>query len=461
VRNSRLLVALVASGAILALGVAGLAWTLAAGSSEAQQGTMHNCPSSGKWSIAVWEGDDGAGVDEALATCTEEVAAAYALDPDTGQWSRWFTGKLDVSNLSSVDNMEGVLALGGTTAPGTPSLSAGWTKIEPGGDTICATGTPYAFFVHPGTVNRLVVYFEGGGTCWNDITCSDPGPNFSATVSEAHNPANHPQGMFELDNPDNPFKDWFQVYVPSCTGDAHLGNATATYHWGGKEYTINYKGFVNASAVLNWIQAGFSEPEKLFVAGCSAGVSGSAYGAAYIHALYPDVPLYQLGDSGVNLMGDDFLQNIAQTWGVVQNLPDWIPALQVPVTELQVPKAYTALANYYASDRWAQYNTAHDDLQTMAYLLMGGTGQDWSQLMMTSIDEIQDATTNFEAYTAPGVIHCITPLDIFYTREVNGVKFVDWLDAMVNDQAWNSVKCTDCETDPEAGSPGWIWPEHP
>src|SRR4030067_2572379 len=84
---------LVASGAILALGVAGLAWTLAAGSSEAQQGAMHNCPDSGKWSIAVWEGDDAAGLDQALATCDGEVAAAYALDPDTGQWSHWFAGK--------------------------------------------------------------------------------------------------------------------------------------------------------------------------------------------------------------------------------------------------------------------------------------------------------------------------------------------------------------------------------
>ena len=112
-------------------------------------------------------------------------------------------------------------------------------------------------------------------------------------------------------------------------------------------------------------------------------------------------------------------------------------------------KLYTELANYYASDRWALYNTAHDLLQTFAHAATGGTG-DWGQLMLASIDEIQDATTNFEAYTAPGKLHCITPVDIFYTREVNGVKFVDWLDAMVNDQAWDSVTCTDCETDPEA-----------
>ncbi|MCJ7810722.1 MAG: pectinacetylesterase family protein, partial [Dehalococcoidia bacterium] len=61
-----------------------------------------------------------------------------------------------------------------TTAgtPQTPELTSGWTKIAPGGETICSRGTPFAYFVHPGTVNRLVVYFQGGGACWNDTTCS-------------------------------------------------------------------------------------------------------------------------------------------------------------------------------------------------------------------------------------------------------------------------------------------------
>ena len=448
-RTSRLLAVLVASGVILALGVAGLAWTLAAGSSEAQQGTMHNCPNSGKWSIAVWEGDDAAGVDQALATCTGEVAAAYAIDPDTGQWSHWFAGEPDISNLSSVDNMGGVLALGATTTPSTPNLSAGWTKIEPGGDTLCATGTPYAFYVHPGTVNRLVVSFEGGGACWDDNTCSNPGLYYDDAVDETDNPANHAEGLADLDNPENPFKDWYQVFVPYCTGDIHWGNATTTYHWGGVDHTINHKGFANVSAVLDWIQAGFSKPAKLFVTGFSAGAYGSVMGAAYIHALYPDVPLYQMGDAGAGVITEDFFNSGFPNWGAAETIPDWIPGLDIDWTELTMAKLYTELANYYSSDRWAQYNTANDEDQRFFYSAMGGTG-DWGQMMMASIDGIQDAATNFKAYTAPGEIHCITPWDIFYTREVNGVKFVDWLDAMVNDQPWDSVTCTDCETDPEA-----------
>jgi len=356
-----------------------------------------------------------------------------------------------------------VLALGAAAAtPGTPTLPAGWTKIEPGGDTICATGAPYAFFVHPGTVNRLVVYFEGRGDspddggCWDDMTCSAAGVAYDDTVDETDNPGNNPLGMFDLDNPDNPFKDWFQIFVPLCTADLHWGNATTAYHWGGEDFAINHSGFVNVSAVLDWIQTGFSEPEKFFVAGCCAGAYGAVYGAAHLHALYPDVPLYQLSDAGAGMTTDDFFQKSSQSWGTAATIPDWIPALQVPVTELTMADTYIALANYYASDRWAQYNTAHDEHQTFVYAYIGGTG-DWGQLMLASIDEIQDATTNFEAYTPPGKLHCITPVDVFYTREVNGVKFTDWLDAMVNDQAWESVTCTDCETDPLAGSPGYSW----
>ena len=109
-------VALIAS--MLALGVLAFGWMLAAGPSEAQSGSMHNCPPAGKWSIAVWEGDSGAAADAALATCgANTVAAAYSLDPQTGGWSRWFAGKPDVSNLPPLNDLQGVLALGAARWP--------------------------------------------------------------------------------------------------------------------------------------------------------------------------------------------------------------------------------------------------------------------------------------------------------------------------------------------------------
>jgi hypothetical protein len=105
------------AGALVS-GLLALSWTLAAGSSEAQQGTMHNCPPAEKWSIAVWEGPGGTAAADALATCgADAVDAAYSLDPQTGNWSRWFAGKPDVSNLPPLNDLQGVLVLGSVTGP--------------------------------------------------------------------------------------------------------------------------------------------------------------------------------------------------------------------------------------------------------------------------------------------------------------------------------------------------------
>ena len=66
--------------------------------------------------------------------------------------------------------------------PGILDLPPGWTFIEPGGDTTCARGTPFSYFVRPGTVNRLVIEFRGGGACWSSLTCGLGASIFQETV---------------------------------------------------------------------------------------------------------------------------------------------------------------------------------------------------------------------------------------------------------------------------------------
>jgi hypothetical protein len=92
VRSVGTRVVLLVLAAFIASGL--VAWGLMTGSSEAESGSMHNCPAAMKWSIAVWDGDDGTAAADALATCgADAVDAAYALDPQTQMWSRWFAGK--------------------------------------------------------------------------------------------------------------------------------------------------------------------------------------------------------------------------------------------------------------------------------------------------------------------------------------------------------------------------------
>lgn len=76
------------------------------------QGQLHNCPQPGTWSISVWNGPSGTNTGPALATCPAPVAVAYWLDPQTQTWLRYFEGRPEISDLVTVDGMQGMLTLG-------------------------------------------------------------------------------------------------------------------------------------------------------------------------------------------------------------------------------------------------------------------------------------------------------------------------------------------------------------
>ena len=57
-------------------------------------------------------------------------------------------------------------------------------------------------------------------------------------------------GIFDFARADNPFADYCFIYVPLCTGDVHLGDATREYS---PELTVEHNGFVNGTTTLNYV----------------------------------------------------------------------------------------------------------------------------------------------------------------------------------------------------------------
>jgi hypothetical protein len=171
---------------VLAVGLVALVWATAIGSSEAQQGVMQNCPQPSKWAISVWNGDDATDVDDAFATCDEGgVALAYSIDPDTQQWSRWFASRPELNTLTAVDDMQGVLALGGArtvpTQVPTPTVFTG--QDDKSTPVFEVTYSPFqiawttqsdspmyamfGFFVYPQgetTVFECMAFYDGEGS---------------------------------------------------------------------------------------------------------------------------------------------------------------------------------------------------------------------------------------------------------------------------------------------------------
>jgi hypothetical protein len=92
---------------------------------------MLNCPAAGKWSITVYSGP-GEPAADALAQCGTPVEAAYWVDPTTQAWSRYVNGRPDLTNLTSLQHLQGVFARGSASeslaavaaSPSVASLSA-------------------------------------------------------------------------------------------------------------------------------------------------------------------------------------------------------------------------------------------------------------------------------------------------------------------------------------------------
>jgi hypothetical protein len=114
---------------LIALTLLAALWAGGSGLSQAQDGSLFNCPEAGKWAISVWDGADGTDTDPALATCgNDAVSAAYSLDSHTGGWLRWFPGRPEISNLTTLNDLQGIIALG------SPSASPAATTAAPTGE---------------------------------------------------------------------------------------------------------------------------------------------------------------------------------------------------------------------------------------------------------------------------------------------------------------------------------------
>ncbi|MDE0882254.1 MAG: pectin acetylesterase-family hydrolase [Myxococcota bacterium] len=332
-----------------------------------------------------------------------------------------------------------------------------WTELSPGGDTTCSRGQDWGFFFRPGTIDKLVIEFQGGGACWNYATCSIADAIFKDNIEDVRDAVSQGlrRGIYDHTNPDNPFAGWHHLFIPYCTGDIHWGRATVEYTGenGAAPFILEHKGAVNSEVALRWVGENLPSPETIFVGGCSAGAYGSIGWAPYIMRDFPNSKVVQMGDCGAGIITDRFLQDSFPGWHALDTLPGWIENLDPVRTDfgtLELKDLYAEVGKFYPDQNVAQYNTVLDENQVFYYTAMGGEGdaEDWSVKMRDQIHRIADETPNFRSFIAPGEQHCILPRSNFYDVESDGVRLVDWLRELVGPNAPDSVACEGCEPQP-------------
>lgn len=343
---------------------------------------------------------------------------------------------------------------GEASAPSESDLVPGtWIEVRPEGETGCANGSDYAFFARAGTVDRVIVAFMGGGACWNAETCGRPfaegggtayyQDRVDLTAALVSNPA-FAVGLHDTSNPQNPFSDWHQVFVPYCTGDLHLGNATVDY---GDGVRVQHRGSANARAALDWTRDHFESPTNVFVTGCSAGAYASIFWTPYLRSLYPHADMAQLGDSGAGVITPSFAEEGLARWNVGDSLRHFVPGM----SEADLRRAdalerlYRSVAEAHPEVRLSQYNTLLDGVQVFFYAEMLGEpatperAAEWSAEMLRSLDSLEADVGSFHSYVADygfdeaqGTPHCIVTRDDLYTVAEGGTPFLAWLRALVS-----------------------------
>lgn len=311
-----------------------------------------------------------------------------------------------------------------------------WTTV-PVEDAVCAFGQPYQFFARSADPTRLLIYFQGGGACWNAATCTADGP-FDSSVMSVMDEIGTYEGIFDFTHPDNPVADHSVVVVPYCTADVHTGAASVPFN--GAE--VQFNGYANAAAALSWAYETFPAAEQVVVTGSSAGAYGAAHHATAIFDQYPAADQVLLGDAGIGVTSPGWEGLI--TWGTYTTVPD-DPAFATIAEDPNFTSGlYTRTAALHPSARLAQFTTYADGVQINFFAFQGGNFFGWIGGMRDSLDALGDDLPAFRSYIAWGDEHVILPRPSFYTTQVNGVRFRDWFAGLLAGDPIDNVVCDEC-----------------
>ena len=251
-------------------------------------------------------------------------------------------------------------ACGGGEAP-LPALAWTWTPIE---GAVCGDGSPTGVGIErgPGASPDVLVFLDGGGACWEALTCFElktakPGP-FGAPELEARIRDARAGSVLDRAAPGNPYKDFTFVFVPYCTGDVHAGDRTQDYLGAPRRWY--HKGRVNLARAFERLPAALAPPRKVVVAGASAGGFGSLVAFDLAKAAWPGARAYLVDDSGPPLANVPRATRLA--WDAAWDLGGALEPVCGAACATSLAPIIPALAARHPSDRFALLSSTRDDV---------------------------------------------------------------------------------------------------
>ena len=173
---------------------------------------------------------------------------------------------------------------------------------------VCNDGSPGAYYITRAAVrkgkaaaqNVWLVFLQGGGWCWDTISCAGRWEYERGLMSSAgYLPTRNATGIFSPDPVLSPFASANKVYIPYCSSDAFVGNM-------GKNESLSlswhFRGQDLIRATIDSLKSRADNPlskgHVVYFGGCSAGGRGALFNYEYLPQMLPKgVRVYGLFDS--------------------------------------------------------------------------------------------------------------------------------------------------------------------
>ena len=323
-------------------------------------------------------------------------------------------------------------------AVATTAATAGeqrWERVVAGGDCQCSDGSEFSFWVRKANPKKVVVYLQGGGACWSAETCAPASDLYDTSIGSDDAPTGQ-GGIFDFADERNPFADHSVVYVPYCTGDVHIGDASTEYAPG---LTVHHKGYVNGTAALDHLGVTFPGATEVVVLGESAGSIAAPLYAGLVSDRLPDARITVLADGSGSYPDVPRLNEIIGAWAG-DALPDW----GEPVEQWSFPGLFIQSGRHDPKIVFARHDYAYDETQEFFAELAGVAADDLASLIDGNETQIERAGVNLLSYIAPGAEHTVLSDEPFYTEEVNGQPLVDWVTRLIAGRPVADVHCKEC-----------------
>jgi hypothetical protein len=288
--------------------------------------------------------------------------------------------------------------------------------------------------VNLGTSRDLVIYFEGGGQCWDSLTCETlqtavSGPFGSAQL--ASTVSQFGGSILDRTLAGSPVASANFVFVPYCTGDEHGGNNVATYTASSGMVQYHHVGRANFAEDLTRLSTLFAAPTKVIVMGSDSGGYGALFNYDSIRKTWPAVSSYLIDDSGPPLEANVTPQSI---W--MSQFSNWgIGALLNPICACQTAwsPALAAIAAKYPNDNMSLISYTQDTVVPAYYQI---SGSQFTTALNSLVTDVIAPTSNVQYYFVGASGHVLLFNPAYYNQ---GVNLVTWLGQQIsNSGAWTS-----------------------